>query len=79
MSCFRDNNRTRSASLVSRNDHSYIHLFPDDTTNANSSKEKGRRRNSMEDYDEDGAEPDTLTDDLVSYIQYLSDIVTSTL
>ena len=62
---------------MSRNDHSYIHLFPDDTTNANSSKEKGRRRrNSMEDYDEDGAEPDTLTDDLVSYIQSLSDIVT---
>ena len=65
--------------MVSRNDHSYIHLFPEDTTNANSSKEKGRRRNSMEDYDEDGAEPDTLTDDLVSHIQSLSDIVTITL
>ena len=70
ISSFRDNNRTRSASVVSRNDHSYIHLFPDDTSSNKGGKKdqdrgKGRRRDSLED-EEEGAEPDTVTDDLVS-------------
>ena len=50
-----------------RNDHSYIHLFPSDTSKKDQRDNQmvKKRKDSLES-DEDGVEPDTVIDDLVS-------------
>ena len=50
-----------------RNDHSYIHLFPSDISKKGEKHNQRvkKRKDSLES-DEDGIEPDTVIDDLVS-------------
>ena len=54
-----------------RNDHSYIHLFPSDTSKKDQRDNQmvKKRKDSLES-DEDGIEPDTVIDDLVSTLGY---------